>query len=189
MIPLLSLGVPGSGPCAVLLGALTLHGIRTGPMLERSNPGFILQICAIIIVAAFFMRFGGLIVSRIAPKVLSVPPFILMPIVATLCVIGSYAIYVSKTDVYVMFFMGLLGYAFERLKYPAAPAVLGVILGSLFDSNFRRSLMASNGSLVSYFTRPIALIVLILIVFSFLSQTSAYRNAVQSIRAKMKKQG
>ena len=187
MIPLLSLGVPGSGPCAVLLGALTLHGVRTGPMLERSNPGFIINICAIIIIAAFFMRFGGLLISRFAPKVLSVPPFILMPIVATLCVIGSYAIYVSKTDVYVMCVMGLLGYAFDRLKYPAAPAVLGVILGSLFDSNFRRSLMASNGSIINFVTRPIALIVLFLIVFSFFSQSSLYSRIVKKIKNKVKR--
>lgn len=179
MIPLLSLGVPGSGPCAVLLGALTLHGIRTGPMLEKSNPGFILKISAIIIVAALFMRFGGLLVSRIAPKLLSVPSFILMPIIGVLCVVGSYAIYVTRFDIYCMFFMGILGYLFDRLKYPAAPAVLGIILGSLLDSNLRRSLMASNGSLVNFFTRPIAIILLVLIFFSVFSQTRAYRKLVK----------
>lgn len=188
MIPLLSLGVPGSGPCAVLLGALTLHGIRTGPMLEISNPGFILKMCAIIILAAFFMRFGGLLFSKIAPKLLSVPTFILMPIVGVLCVIGSYAIYVTKVDIYVMFFMGLLGYAFEKQKYPAAPTVLGVILGSLLDSNFRRSLMASNGSLVNFVTRPIALIILCFIAISLFIQTDLYKrlknNVVKTFKTK-----
>ena len=187
MIPLLSLGVPGSGPCAVLLGALTLHGIRTGPMLEKTNPGFILQMCAIIIVAAFFMRFGGLLMSRIAPKMLSVPTFILMPIIGVLCVIGSYAIYVTKIDIRVMFFMGILGFVFDRLKCPSAPAVLGVILGSLLDSNFRRSLMASNGSLNNYFTRPIAVIILLLIFLSFFSQTNIYKNATSKMKKCMHK--
>ena len=184
MIPLLSLGVPGSGPCAVLLGALTLHGIRTGPMLETANPGFILKISAIIILAALFMRFGGLLISRIAPKLLSVPSFILMPIVGVLCVVGSYAIYVTKFDIYSMFFMGLLGYLFDRLKYPTAPAVLGVILGSLLDSNLRRSLMAANGSLVNFFTRPIAVILLVLIFFSVFSQTGVYRRMLARLRKK-----
>jgi putative tricarboxylic transport membrane protein len=184
MIPLLSLGVPGSGPCAVLLGALTLHGIRTGPMLETANPGFILKISAIIILAALFMRFGGLLISRIAPKLLSVPSFILMPIVGVLCVVGSYAIYVTKFDIYSMFFMGLLGYVFDRLKVPSAPAVLGVILGSLLDSNLRRSLMAANGSLVNFFTRPIALILLVLIFFSVFSQTGVYRRFLGKFRRK-----
>ena len=181
MIPLLSLGVPGSGPCAVLLGALTLHGIRTGPMLAKTNPGFILQICAIIILAALFMRFSGLLVSRFAPKVLSIPTFILMPIVAALCVIGSYAIYVTKMDVYVMFAIGILGFALDRLKYPAAPAVLGIILGSMLDSNLRRALMADQGSLISFVTRPIALVVLVMIVFSMLMQTEFYHKLADRI--------
>lgn len=187
MIPLLSLGVPGSGPCAVLLGALTLHGIRTGPMLEKNNPGFILKMCAIIIVAAVFMRFGGLLMSKVAPKLLSVPSFILMPIVAVLCVIGSYAIYVTKFDIYSMFVMGLLGYFFDRMKYPSAPAVLGVILGSLLDSNLRRSLMASRGSLVNFFTRPIALVILIMILFSVFSQTNSYTKSKNWFKSHMKR--
>lgn len=187
MVPLLSLGVPGSGPCAVLLGALTLHGIKTGPMLEKTSPGFIIKVCAILILAALFMRFGGLLVSKVAPKILSIPTFILMPIVATLCVIGSYAIYVTKFDVFTMFFMGLIGLAFEKLKIPSAPAVLGIILGSLLDSNLRRSLMATNGSLINFVTRPIAIVVLIMIIFSFLSQTTIYQNIVNKIKDKIRK--
>ena len=170
MIPLLSLSVPGSGPCAVLLGALTLHGIRTGPMLVKTNPNFILEISAILIVAAFFMRFGGLLVANFAPKILAVPTFVLMPIIASLCVIGSYAIYVARIDIYVMFFIGLLGFALDRLKYPAAPAVLGIILGGILDSNMRRALIASQGSLIEFVTRPIALLVLFLIIISILMQ-------------------
>ena len=176
MIPLLSLGVPGSGPCAVLLGALTLHGIRTGPMLARNNPDFILKISAILIVAALFMRFGGMLFSRFAPKVLSIPTFILMPVVASLCVIGSYAIYVTKIDIYVMFVIGILGYAMDRMKYPTAPAVLGIILGTMLDSNLRRALIGSNGSLAGFVTRPIALVVLVLILVSLLLQTPIFQK-------------
>lgn len=176
MIPLLSLGVPGSGPCAVLLGALTLHNIRTGPMLVKTNPDFILEISAILIAAAFFMRFGGLLAAKFAPKVLAVPVFILMPIVSALCVIGSYAIYVAHIDVYVMFFVGILGFVLDRLSYPAAPAVLGIILGRILDSNLRRALIASQGSLIEFVTRPIALVVLFLIIISVLMQTSFFHN-------------
>ena len=185
MIPLLSLGVPGSGPCAVLLGALTLHGIRTGPMLAQTNPEFIPQICTILVVAAFFMRFGGLLMCKIAPKVLSIPNFILMPIVATLCVIGSYAIYVTQIDITMMFVLGLVGFAMDRLKYPAAPAVLGLILGSLLDSSLRRSLIAANGSLINYVTRPIALVVLVLIIFSAFMQTPWYHKLTAAIGNKL----
>lgn len=181
MIPLLSLGVPGSGPCAILLGALTLHGIKTGPMLAKTNAGFILQISAIIIVASFFMRFGGLIVSRYAPYILSIPNFILMPIIVVLCTIGSYAIYVSKTDIYVMFFIGIVGYILDKLKFPAAPCVLGIILGGLLDSNLRRNLMSTRGSLINFVTRPISIIVLLLITFSLISQTNFYKKIIAKI--------
>ena len=92
------------------------------------------------------------------------------------CVIGSYAIYVLKVDIYIMLILGLLGFTFDRLKYPAAPAVLGVILGKMLDSNLRRTLMASNGSMLGFVTRPIALIILVLILFSFLSQTGFYKK-------------
>jgi len=187
MIPLLSLGVPGSGPCAVLLGALTLHGIRTGPMLAKTNPEFIPQICTILIVAAFFMRFGGLLMCKIAPKVLSIPNFILMPIVATLCVIGSYAIYVTQIDITMMFVLGIVGFAMDRLKYPAAPAVLGLILGNLLDSSLRRSLIATNGSLINYVTRPIALVVLVLIVFSLFMQTPWYKKLTAKLSGVLKR--
>ncbi len=186
MLPLLCLGVPGSGPCAILLGALTLHGIQAGPMLEKTNPGFILKICAICLVAAVFMLLCGLLFSRIAPKMLSIPTYILMPIVAVLCVVGSYAIYVLKVDIYVMFVLGLIGFAFDRLKYPAAPAVLGVILGKMLDSNLRRSLMASKGSLINFFTRPIAVILLIMIFYSFLKQTRFYNQLKQRIKDRQK---
>lgn len=185
MIPLLSLGVPGSGPCAVLLGALTLHGVRTGPMLARTNPEFILEMCVILIVSALFMRFGGLLMCRIAPKVLSVPTFILMPIVAALCVIGSYAIYVTKIDVIVMFGLGLVGFAMDRLMFPAAPAVLGIILGGLLDSNMRRSLISSEGSLINFVVRPISIVVLILIIFSLFMQTPAYKKVMEAIGRKL----
>ncbi len=185
MIPLLSLGVPGSGPCAVLLGALTLHGIKTGPMLAKTNSEFILQMAAIIIVASLFMRFGGLVISRIAPYILSIPNFILMPIIVSLCVVGSYAIYVTKMDIYVMFFIGIFGYVLDRLKYPAAPCVLGIILGTLLDSNLRRNLMASKGSLINFVSRPIALIVLILIILSLFSQTPMYKSLMKKIFKKV----
>lgn len=187
MIPLLSLGVPGSGPCAVLLGALTLHGIRTGPMLARTNPEFILMISAILILAALFMRFGGLLVCKVAPKVLSVPTFILMPIVASLCVIGSYAIYVTQIDVTIMFVLGIIGFALDRLEYPAAPAVLGIILGELMDSNMRRALIAADGSLINFVTRPIAIVVIILIVFSLLMQTPLWRMIKRIVASKLRR--
>lgn len=181
LIPLLSLGIPGSGPTAVLLGAFTLHGIQVGPMLSTRYPGFITWLSAVLILAAIFMRICGYLVCKVAPKILSIPMFILMPIVGVLCVIGSYAIYNNLFDVYTMFFIGLLGFLFIILKLPAAPAVLGIILSPMLDTNLRRTLTGSLGSLAPFYTRPIAIIVLVLIFFSVFSQTSIWKKFITKL--------
>ena len=181
LIPLLSLAVPGSAPSAVLLGALWLHGIRPGPMLTFEYPTFIPYMSALVLLAAFTMRIWALPICKIAPKVLKVPPYILMPIVGVLSIIGSYALNINIFDLYVMFFFGILGYILEKLEYPAAPVVLGIILGPIADQNFRRTLMASNGNFAAFVTRPICIILIILILYSMLNQVPAVRRAVHKI--------
>lgn len=170
LIPLLSLAIPGSAPTAVLLGALWLHGIRPGPMLTFEFPTFVAHMGALLLLAAFTMRIFALLACRLAPKVLQVPIYVLMPIVAVLSVIGSYALNINRFDLYVMLVFGIIGYFFDRMKYPAAPAVLGIILGPLADQNIRRALRASGGSLTPFFTRPVALIILCLIIYAVMSQ-------------------
>lgn len=187
IIPLLSLAVPGSAPAAVLLGALTLHGIRPGPMLPIQFPNFIIEVSAVLIVATVFMRIVGYFICQGAPHILKLPSFILMPVVGALSVIGSYALYANLFDLYVMFFIGLLGYAFDRLKFPAAPIVLGMILGPLADNSLRRTLMASQGSLAPFYTRPITIILLIMIVFSMVTQFPFYRRLMSKIFCKLKR--
>ena len=170
MIPLLSLAVPGSAPTAVLLGALMLHGIRPGPMLQFDAPNFVFEMCAMLILAAFCMRIFGWMICQVAPKLINVPVFILMPIVAALSVIGSFAINVNLFDVYIMLFVGVAGYFMAKNKYPAAPAVLGLILGPMCDENLRRFLMSTNGSFAGFVSSGISIVLLILIALSFLSQ-------------------
>ncbi len=182
LIPLLSLAIPGSAPAAVLLGALWLHGIRPGPMLSFEFPTFIFKMGGILLLAAFVMRIFALAICHVAPNILKVKPYILMPIVAVLSIIGSYALNINIFDLYVMFLFGLLGYAFDRLKYPAAPIVLGVILGPLADTNIRRALQGADGSFAPFVTRPIALIVLAMIVYTILSQIGIPRMIVGKIK-------
>lgn len=186
LIPLLSLGVPGSGPAAILLGSFTLHGVICGPMLAERSPTFIIEMSAILLVAALFMRFSGMLVCQVAPKVLSIPTEILMPVIGALCIVGSYVIYANMFDVKVMFFIGLLGFVLDRLHYPAAPVVLGVILGPMCDSNIRRALVASKGSLAPFYTRPIAVICLIAIAWSFLSQTKLWKKGMAALGSRLK---
>ena len=150
LIPMLSLAIPGSPPSAVLLGALQLHGIRPGPMLTFDQPEFIPYMAALMLLASFMMRFSGWGICQIAPKILRVPFFILMPVVGVLSIIGAYALNVNMFDLTIMFIFGIIGYIFMKLQIPAAPIVLGLILGGMADSNFRRALQASQGGFTPF---------------------------------------
>ena len=185
MIPLLSLAIPSSPPSAVLLGALQLHGIRPGPMLTFEQPEFIAYMAALLLLASFMMRFTGWAICQVAPKLLRVKFFILMPVVGVLSIIGAYALNVNMFDLTIMFAFGIIGYFFTKLQIPAAPIVLGLILGKMADANFRRALQASQGSFLPFVTRPLSVIVLILIFFTIFSQTPYY-SALQKKIAKRK---
>ena len=108
LIPMLSLAIPGSPPSAVLLGALQLHGIRPGPMLTFDQPDFIPYMAALMLLASFMMRFSGWGICQIAPKILRVPFFILMPVVGVLSIIGAYALNVNMFDLTIMFIFGIV---------------------------------------------------------------------------------
>jgi len=181
MIPLLSMGIPGSPPAAMLLGALMLHGVAPGPMLEIEKPGFTLGISAILLLASIAMWVVGMLLAKQVVKLLKVPPALFMPVVAVLCLIGSYALGLKVFNLYLMIPMGILTYYLTNMGYPIPPLVIGVILGSMADANLRRGLMVSQGSLAPFFTRPVALILLLIILFTFISNTKGYKKLLQRI--------
>ena len=181
LIPLLSLGVPGSPPTAVLLGALMLHGIRPGPMLKFDAPNFIVYMSALLILATICMRVFGYLICQQAPKILKIPGYILMSIVGVLSVIGSYAVNNNLFDVYVMLIIGFVAYFLVECDYPAAPVVLGLILGNMFDTNLRRTFVSSHGSLMPFVTRPICIIILTMIAISVLSQVPFVQRSVKRL--------
>ncbi len=185
MIPLLSLGVPGSPPAAMLLGALMLHGVNPGPMLRIDHPNFILQITAILLMASFAMWIAGMVLAKQVVKVLRIPPMVFMPIIAVLSVIGSYALGTKVFNLYLMVPIGIVAYFLTEMQYPIAPLVIGVILGPMADQNLRRALMVSEGSFLPIFTRPVALILFLVIVLTIVSQTKPYRAAARKIRRKL----
>jgi putative tricarboxylic transport membrane protein len=167
MLPMLTLGVPGSPPAAVLMGALMLHGLKPGPMLPVENPEVIPMIGATIFVGTVLTLLVGAILTRPMVNVLKVRPEILMPIVAVLVVIGSFAMKSSLFDVKTMIIFGIIGYICDKLDYNPAPIVLGMILGPIIDFNLRRTLMISEGNFISFFNRPISLVLIALILLSF----------------------
>jgi len=173
MIPLLTLGVPGSPPAAMLLGALLLHGIQPGPMLTIDHPTFILDITAILLLASLAMWLCGILLAKQVIKVLKIPTSIFMPVIAVLCVIGSYALGIRVFNLYLMLPIGIMAYFLSEMKYPIAPLIIGVILGNMCDQNLRRALMVSKGSFGPVFTRPVSLILFLVILLLIAGQIPA----------------
>jgi len=170
IIPVLTLAVPGSAPAAVLLAAMWIHGIKAGPLLPIQHPEMIGYVAGSFVIATILMVVFGLLVTRLFLNILLVPTEILMPIIFVLCVVGTYVLNGRLFDVWVMLLFGLLGYFMRINDFPAAPFVLGFILGPMADTNIRRALMLKNGDISPFFTRPISLVLIIAITLVVLSK-------------------
>jgi putative tricarboxylic transport membrane protein len=175
IIPVMSLAVPGSAPAAVLLAAFLMHGYRPGPLLLVESPQFVYQIGIYLMFAAVAMWLIAMGISRFTVKILGVNKKILMPIIYVLCVIGAFLINHNMFDVRIMFVFGLIGFLLRKIDFPSAPFLLGVILGPMADSNLRRALIISDGSLAPMFARPICIVFLIVIAFMILSQAGLFK--------------
>lgn len=182
IIPLLTLGVPGSPPAAVLLGALMLHNVRPGPRIEIENPGFIAMMAALIFSAVIALWIVGMILARPMTKVLKVPTKYLMPIIAVLSIVGGYSLSMSSFDLITIFAFGIIGYIFDKMQYSAAPIILGLILGNMLDFRFRQTLITNNGSFAPFVTRPISLVFLIIIAVTMFSQIRSSMKASKAAR-------
>jgi len=173
MIPMLTLGVPGDAVTAVLLGALTIHGLQPGPLLFRDHLDVIYPIFAGMIMAQFILLAVGLSGARIFARMINVDRKILTPIIFFLCVVGSYAMRFSFFDVGLSMIIGVIAYFMEYYGYPVSPILLALILGPMAEQNLRRSLIISHGDPLIFFTRPICAAFLIIAVFVMI--TSYYR--------------
>ena len=165
MIPLLVLGIPGDTVTAMLIGGFTMHGINPGPLLFTKNADLVYSIFAALCISAILMlvyEFYGL---KIFVQMLKIPKHILMPIVFTLCVVGAYGISSRIFDVSAIVLFGFIGYMFTVFKIPAAPFILGFILGPMAEVNLRRGLMLSKASFEPFLTRPVSGVFLTITVF------------------------
>jgi putative tricarboxylic transport membrane protein len=181
LLPMLTLGVPGSPPAAVLMGALMLHNLKPGPLLPKENPEIIAQIGAIQFMGTLLTLVVGAALTRPMVRVLKVRPQILMPIIAALVVLGSFSMKSSLFDVKIMLLFGVAGFFFDKLKINAAPLVMGMILGPLIDFNLRRTLLIHQGDISGFFTRPLSLVIILLTVLSF--AIPAWKNRRARARA------
>lgn len=170
-VPVLTLGVPGSAPAAVLLAALTIHGLKPGPLLVLQHPETLWQVVALFVLATVAVFVLSLTLIRPMVRVLLIPREALMPVVYVLCVVGSFAISARLFDVWVMLGFGVLGFALREMGYPVAPLVLGFILGPMADDNLRRALALTGGDPTPFFTRPISALLGTVVVLTVVSQT------------------
>ncbi len=162
LIPMLTLGIPGDSVTAVLLGGLMIHGIQPGPMLFSDSPAFIGGIFTAVFIATMYMVLLQVFGIKIFVKTLNVPVNYLNAILVVLSLVGSYAIRQNFFDVILTLFFGVVGYILTKAKFPSAPIVLGLVLGSMFEGEFRRALKLGGGSMSIFFERPIALMIIIL---------------------------
>jgi len=157
MIPLLTLGLPGSGATAVILAAFLLHGVQPGPMLfeEPSSLLMVNTILASMFASVVGMCLLGFLWIRVIVKVLTIPQGVLSAIVVMFCLVGAYANRNNMSDVWMIVIFGVLGYLFEKFKFPVSPMVLGAILGPVGESSFMRSMIASGNDWTVFFKGPI----------------------------------
>ena len=156
MLPMLTLGIPGSPTTAILLGGMVIWGLEPGPMLFVEHKDFVWGLIASLYAANLFALLINIAFIPAFIWVLKMPFTILAPIIYILCVVGGYAPTKDMHDVWLMLIFGVIAYLMRKLDYPMAPAVLALVLGPLAETSMRQSLLISNGSFAIFFTRPIA---------------------------------
>ena len=168
LVPALALGIPGSSGAAIFLGTLTLHGISVGPMLFQKNPEIPGTIFAISLIIIPILVLIGLKGSKFFALVSLVPKDILAPVIIAVSTLGAYAVAGTMFGVWAAFFFGIVGYILRRFEYSISSMVLALVLGRMMEINFRRAMLVSGGSLVSFVTRPssVFLMLVTLLLFS-----------------------
>ncbi|MFA5659653.1 MAG: tripartite tricarboxylate transporter permease, partial [Oscillospiraceae bacterium] len=168
-IPVLTLGIPGDGATAIMLGALMVQGIQPGPLLFTEHASSVYAIFIGLMLANLVMGLFGFSLIRLFVKVINVPKQVLLPIIFTLTFVGAYSYNKSLTDVYVMVIAGFLGYFLNKMQFSMSSVIIGIILGGMAEANFTGSLIMSDGKMSIFFERPISAIFITIAVLSLLS--------------------
>jgi len=161
LVPMMTLGVPGSGTTAVLLGAFMMYGLRPGPLLFQDHPKLAWGVIASMYIGNVMLVVLNTVFIPVFVSVLKTPQKILMPLILVLTIVGSFSLNNNMMDVVVMVIFGIIGYFMKKYDYPAAPLILGLVLGPLTEVNFVRSASIAQGDLTIFFTRPISLALMI----------------------------
>ena len=179
MLPMLTLGIPGSPTTAILLGGMVIWGLEPGPRLFIDNQEFVWSLVASLYVANILALIVNLALIPVFTWVLKLPVTILVPTIFVLCIIGGYAPTQDMHDVWLMLIFGVVGYLLRKLNYPIAPLILALVLGPLAETSMRQSLVMNLGSPTIFFERPLSLTIIILAIVLFLLPLFKMRKLVK----------
>ncbi len=156
IIPLVTMGIPGSGATAIILGAFLLHGLQPGPQVFQTSSHIVYSMFASVFVGILVMCLIGYFATKFMVKVLELPEVIVSAYVVMCCLLGAFAARNNITDVWLMVIFGIVGFLFERFRFPITPLVLGVILGPLAESAFMTTMISYGNDWTIFFTRPVS---------------------------------
>ena len=180
LIPMLTLAIPGDAVTAIILSVFYIHGLQPGPTFLKTSASSFYAILAGGLISCVFLLLLGLLVAPRISRIINVPKRLLLPIVTVLCVIGAYACNNRLFDVGMMFFFGILGFLLRRRGFSVAPVTLGLVLGGMMDSNFRRAVSlasTADNPLMALFGRPITLILLVVTLLTLVSNIPSVKAA------------
>jgi putative tricarboxylic transport membrane protein len=180
LLPMLSLGIPGSPTAAVLLGGLLIWGLQPGPLLFVEKADFVWGLIA----SMYLGNIAGLIIVLtcvpLFAAILRVPFSIIAPVIVVICAIGAYTVHNAMLDIWFMLLFGVIGYVFKKLDYPMAPMVLALVLGDRAEDSFRQAMLISQGDLRVFFSTWLVSIImtlgLIMLVWPLVSEFLARRR-------------
>lgn len=167
MVPLLSMGIPGSNAAAMMMTALAIHGVQMGPMLLKAQPEYLSATFIAMILANIAMIFISLGVAKMFSKILSIPYYILGSFIMVLALTGCYAYQGSMVDIYLMIGGGIFGYFFKKYHFNISALILGLVLGPMTERHFRRGMSMNNDSIFAFFGRPITLFIMMIFVVMY----------------------
>ena len=170
MVPLLSLGMPFGAITALMMAAMMVYGVQPGPLLMTDHPEIFWGVIASMLVGNVMLLALNIPMISVWVSLLRIPSHILLTMILLVAVIGSYSVRNSMLDVYVLLFIGVIGYVFRKLDFQLAPLVVGVVLGPLIEKHMREALFMSRGDLLVYITSPIAAAIWILVILVMVPQ-------------------
>lgn len=185
LVPLLTLGIPGTGTAAILLGALMMQGVIPGPMIFRNYGNVVYGIFFCLIMCTLLLLLGGKVVMSLAKYILNIPRHLVYPVILLLCCVGAFCANRRIFDIFILLVCMLIGYIMTRINMPVLPLVIGYLLGGTLEKNFRQAMLMSRGSLQIFINSKISLVFLLgtailIVVFVISEIRSGRKKAEQS---------